>query len=64
MIPFHYEGRALRGGCLKVQKPDGSFYVVWPHDSLYSTATMAATHYWSETLRTWLPTDPGWEPGT
>lgn len=55
MIPLHHDGRALRGGCLKIVGPDGTFYVFWPGDSLYSSATMAATHYWSERTRGWEP---------
>jgi len=48
-----YGKRPLRGGCLRGVQPDGAEYVAWPGDPIFSTATMVATHFWSDTLQRW-----------
>jgi hypothetical protein len=52
-----WNGRPLRGGCLRAELPDGSETVSWPGDVMFSSVTMCATHYWSESLG-WVPIVP------
>lgn len=42
-------------GTLRHQKDDGSWIVAEPHHPLYSLASMFATEYWDDDIKSWVP---------
>ena len=42
-------------GTLRATRPDGTHWIITPHDLMYSTVTMFATHFWASDTEGWQP---------